>query len=90
MKRTTIDGLLNINIPGVVCQYSLWYNNVYNIDDVNGVVMLYFSLIDILFLLIGVGIGVVIMACVCSSGYEHKCDDCIFREIVERLGEENE
>ncbi len=47
--------------------------------------MLYFSLIDILFLLVGVCIGVAIMACVSASGYEHKCDDCIFREIVEKV-----
>ena len=52
--------------------------------------MLYFSLIDILFLLVGVCIGVALTACVNASGYEHKCDNCIFREIVEMEGEENE
>ena len=52
--------------------------------------MLYFSLIDILFLLVGVCIGVALMACVSASGSEHKCDNCIFREIVEMVGDENE
>lgn len=53
--------------------------------------MLYFSLIDILFILVGVFIGIALMACVSASGYEHKCDNCVFREIVEMIGgDENE
>lgn len=50
--------------------------------------MIYFSLIDVLFLLLGVLIGVAIMACVAASGYDHKCDNCIFTEILEDM--ENE
>lgn len=57
-----------------------------NIGVVKGVIMLYFSLIDILFLLVGVCIGVALTVCVSSSGYEHKCDNCVYREIVEMDG----
>lgn len=55
--------------------------------------MVYFSLIDILFILVGVCIGVALMAFVGASGYEHKCDNCIFREIIEIVemeGDDNE
>ena len=47
--------------------------------------MLYFSLIDILFFLVGLVIGIAIMACVSVSGYEHKCDNCIYPEVLELL-----
>lgn len=52
--------------------------------------MLYFNLIDILFLVVGVYVGIAIMACVSASSYEHKCDNCLFREIAEMVGDENE
>ena len=45
--------------------------------------MLYFSVVDILFFLVGLLVGVAIMACVSASGYEHKCDNCIYPEILE-------
>ena len=47
--------------------------------------MLYFSLIDILFFLVGILIGVAIMACVSASGYEHKCDICVYPELLEMM-----
>ena len=45
--------------------------------------MLFCTLIDVLFILLGLIVGIAIMACVSASGYEHKCDDCIYREICE-------
>lgn len=47
--------------------------------------MLYFSLIDILFFLVGLLIGIAIMACVSASGYEHKCDFCVYSELLEMM-----
>ena len=52
--------------------------------------MLYFSLIDILFLLVGVCIGIAIMACVSVTGYEHKCDNCVYKEVLEMMEVDNE
>lgn len=52
--------------------------------------MLYFSLIDILFFLVGILVGVAIMACVSASGYEHKCDPCVYREILEMMEGDND
>ena len=49
--------------------------------------MLYFSLIDILFMLVGLLIGVALMACVGISGYIHKCDNCIYQEVLEMFEE---
>lgn len=55
-----------------MCQYVLWYNNVYNIGDVKGVVMLYFDLVDILILLVGFLFGVIF-----TTGIDSViCDDC--------------
>ena len=55
-----------------MCQYLLWYNNVYNIGDVKGVVMLYFDLVDILILLVGFLFGVIF-----TTGIDSViCDDC--------------
>ncbi len=47
--------------------------------------MLYFSLIDILFFLVGLLIGVAITACVSMSGYVHKCDNCVYQELLEMM-----
>ena len=47
--------------------------------------MLYFSLVDILFFLVGIFVGVAIMACVSASGYEHKCDNCVYPELLEMM-----
>lgn len=52
--------------------------------------MIYFSLVDVLFLLLGILIGVAIMACVSASGYEHKCDTCVYREILELMEVDDE
>lgn len=55
-----------------MCQYVLWYNNVNNIDDVKGVFMLYFDLVDILILLVGFLCGAIFTTYVDSV----ICDDC--------------
>lgn len=52
--------------------------------------MLYFSLIDILFMLVGFLIGVAVMACVCRSGYIDKCDTCIYKEVLDIMEVNNE
>ena len=52
--------------------------------------MLYFSLIDILFMLVGVLIGVAIMACCSRSGYVRKCDSCVYKEVLEIMEANNE
>ena len=52
--------------------------------------MLYFSLVDILFFLVGLMVGVAIMACVSASGYDHKCDNCVFREVLELMEGDDE
>lgn len=50
--------------------------------------MIYISLVDLLFMLLGLLIGVVIMSLCAASGYTHKCDNCVFKEILEDM--ENE
>lgn len=52
--------------------------------------MLYFSLVDILFFIIGLLVGVGIMACVSASGYEHKCDNCIYTDLLELMEVDDE
>lgn len=52
--------------------------------------MLYLSLIDVLFLLVGILIGIILMSCICRSGYIHKCDNCIYTELLEMMEGENE
>ena len=50
--------------------------------------MLYFSLIDILFVFVGVVIGVILSSICTMSGYRSKCDDCVYREVL-KDGKEN-
>ena len=50
--------------------------------------MLYFSLIDILFVFVGVVIGVILSSICSMSGYCSRCEDCIYREVSED-GKEN-
>lgn len=69
-------GLLNINIPVVVCQGELWYNKHKNIGDVKGVVMLFIDLIDILYLVVGIVIG----ACFMTVVDYLTCEECKRRE----------
>ena len=52
--------------------------------------MLYFNLIDICFFLVGLLVGVAIMACVAASGFDRRCDTCIFREIAQEVFNEGE
>ena len=57
---------------GVVRQYILWYNNVYNVDDVKGVLMLFCDIIDLVFMGSGILIGMII-----ATGLDMmKCDNC--------------
>ena len=44
--------------------------------------MLYFSLIDILFLFVGVLLGFIISTIASASGQRAHCDDCIIKEII--------
>ena len=45
--------------------------------------MLYISLVDALFLIVGIFIGACIMACMSVSGQKHRCEDCIVWELLE-------
>ena len=49
--------------------------------------MLYIGIIDFLFMLVGLLIGVALTACVGRSGYIHKCDNCIYQEVLEMFEE---
>ena len=69
-------GLLNINIPVVVCQGELWYNKHKNIGVVKGVIMLFIDLIDILYLVVGIVIG----ACFMTFIDYLTCEECKRRE----------
>lgn len=32
---------------------------------------------------LGLMVGIVIMSMIANSGYQHKCDDCIYTELLE-------
>ena len=52
--------------------------------------MLYFSLIDILFMLVGVLIGVAIMACFSIDRCVDRCNNCVYKEVLEIMEGDNE
>ena len=51
--------------------------------------MLYFSLIDILFMLVGLLIGVAIMACFSRERSMDRCNNCVYKEVLEIMEGEN-
>ena len=53
--------------------------------------MLYFSIIDILFLFVGVLFGFIISSIFAVSGQQSQCEDCIIKEVIknERTKEKN-
>lgn len=75
MKELPLS-LLNINIPVVVCQGKLWYNNHKNIEDEKGVIMLFIDIIDIIYLFVGIVIG----ACFITVVDYLTCEECKRRE----------
>lgn len=52
--------------------------------------MLYFNFIDIGFFLVGLMLGVILMACISASGVDHRCEDCLLQEILQEVLNEKE
>ena len=51
--------------------------------------MLYFSLIDIMFMLVGVLIGVAIMGCFSIEQSIDRCSNCVYKEVLEIMEGDN-
>ena len=55
--------------------------------------MLWSIMSIVLWVSLGLMIGVILMSLVANSGYQHKCDDCIYTELIEMFelwGEDDE
>ena len=51
--------------------------------------MLYFSLIDILFMLVGILIGISIMVCYSRERCFDRCNNCVYEEVLEIMEVDN-
>ena len=52
--------------------------------------MLWSIMSIVLWVSLGLMIGVILMSLVANSGYHHKCDDCIIVKMFELWGEDDE